>query len=223
MKMPVWLRHLLRAMFRDFRELEDQAAQAAFDPMTGLLNRRGAEYQLESLLHVLDREGRRQGSSSLALMPFDICVAVIDVNNFKLINDTLGHHGGDEVLRRLAGHTKDAFRRAREIVCRPGGDEIYIYFVNTTKQEAVVGANKLVAMISGDEALTLDKEHHVTVSIGIAHGRFMRKRGGLQAIERITPLADAAMYAAKTSGPKTTSRVVVEPESSDSDSVLGSL
>lgn len=211
---------LLRWLFPEFRELETQASLAATDPLTSLLNRRGAEDQLDRLLHALDRVGRDRMAMGDP-KPFDISIAIIDGNNIKKLNDTIGHDETDKVIQALAQDISLAFRRAEDVVCRIGGDEFCVYLVNATRKDAAAGAHKLDAILRDDGRLSVGG-YTVTAAIGIAHGYFVRKRGARQVIEQILPLADKAMYVAKNAG-KARTTISMAEEDPGSDSALGNL
>lgn len=147
---------------------------ATIDPLTGLSNRR-------HFYTILDYELKRQHRKYAPL-----CLAMIDVDNFKLVNDQYGHQAGDEVLRELAriycanvltGHT----------VSRWGGDEFAVLFPETDIDSALQTAERIRnAVEKAAESLCSS-----TVSIGV----IIAAEG--TPLEKLLALADEAMYEAK--------------------------
>ena len=155
---------------------------ALHDPLTGLANRTLA---LDRLQRALAR-GRRDGSL--------VAVLVLDLDRFKVINDSLGHEVGDTLLLQLAPRLCEAVRAA-DTVARLGGDEFLIVCEAVADvAEARVIAGRLAAAVA--EPLTLHSgEHFVTASIGLAVSR-----GAAETAEALVRDADAAMYRAKEGG-----------------------
>ena len=117
---------------------------------------------------------------------------MLDVDNFKTINDTCGHEIGDRVLVRLARVLKKHFR-SEDYVCRLGGDEFVVFMVNTTKEQYDLVASKIEdirrELFESDDGLP-----SVMISAGIAHGSdFPDTTAWFEE-------ADAAMYRAKQRG-----------------------
>ncbi|MBZ9557956.1 MULTISPECIES: GGDEF domain-containing response regulator [unclassified Modicisalibacter] len=118
--------------FIDFKKKAELMASAAYtDPLTAIANRRTFDEQLEL-------EWRRALRHQAALS-----VLLIDLDNFKAINDTHGHQAGDQCLVLLAGLMKEALARAGDVVCRLGGDEFAAILPNTHIDQAVLVANRL--------------------------------------------------------------------------------
>ncbi len=193
---------------------------ATTDPLTGLYNRRGAGEALHRLLSVFERRNHVVVEAGGQAEVHDLSVLVFDLNNFKQVNDRFGHAAGDVVLAIIAEHIKRAFR-AEDVLARPGGDEFKAYLVNANRDGAIKRAEMLSALMLADDRLQFD-DLRVTVSIGISHGRFTSKRGGLQIVDTLEQLADTAMYAAKE-GSRAESGIVVAPDAVSSDTVLGDL
>lgn len=193
---------------------------AMIEPLTGLYNRRGANEALRRLLSVFERQNQRAVGIGNQIDVHDLSVLVLDLNHFKEVNDRFGHAAGDVVLTIIAEHLKHAFR-VEDVLARPGGDEFKAYLVNATRDGAIMRAEKLSALMLADDRLQFDGIR-VTVSIGISHGRFATKRGGLQIMETLEQLADAAMYDAKQ-GSRHETGITVAPDAVSSDTVLGDL
>ncbi len=149
------------------------------DPLTGLANR---SLVLDHLHQALARAGRR---SSLAAVIF------LDLDDFKPINDTLGHRAGDEILVRIAERLRSAVRPS-DTLGRWGGDE---FVVVCEDLERASDAPVIVARLAGafDEPFTTHgTELHVTASIGVAVSG-----GGDDRPTALIHAADAAMYRIK--------------------------
>ena len=148
--------------------------KASHDELTGVLNRAG--YEL--LLSGIDCE--------------NTYMIMLDVDNFKTINDTCGHEIGDRVLVRLARVLKKHFR-SEDYVCRIGGDEFVVFMVNTTiAQHDLVSAK--IEEISRELLESNDGLPSITISVGIAHG------SEFPDTEAWFEEADEAMYRAKQRG-----------------------
>lgn len=152
---------------------------ATHDTLTGLPTR-------GVLLERLERELRRSGAGPVAVL-------FVDLDNFKLVNDSLGHESGDLVLIEMARRIKDCVG-AGDTVSRFGGDEIVILHPGATGgSEAVIAERILAAMlepiaVSGREVL-------VTASVGVA----VSEAAG-QPAEHLLREADTALYSAKSRG-----------------------
>jgi diguanylate cyclase (GGDEF)-like protein/PAS domain S-box-containing protein len=165
------------------KRLEAQLLHDAFhDPLTGLANR--ALFR-EHLDRALDRSRRRRAG---------VAVLFLDVDDFKVVNDSLGHAAGDRLLVEVAERLT-ATIRPDDIAARQGGDEFTILVERVSgEEEAVALAERLAAAIRRPIVLE-GRPLVVGVSIGIALGR-----GRTSAAGDLLAHADAAMYAAKEQG-----------------------
>lgn len=154
------------------------AVQALQDPLTALYNRRAAD---ERMAFEIARHQRTDKPLSLLLL---------DIDFFKKINDTLGHPGGDQVLKTVAS-TLTAACRLTDFVARFGGEEFLILLPETPRAGALIAAEKIRKTIEDCAAMPVP----VTVSIGLATHveRFARAEDAIHA-------ADEALYAAKHAG-----------------------
>ncbi|MCJ8142448.1 sensor domain-containing diguanylate cyclase [Ancylobacter sp. A5.8] len=152
------------------------------DALTGLANRRGFDEALERAVVRC-----RRTSEPLSL-------AMIDIDHFKVVNDTLGHPAGDEALRRLATTLPHAFRRTDDVIARYGGEEFAVIFPSGTEEAAREAGERLRAELKA-VAIPHPTRGIVTVSVGIA-----TQIGGDLAAETLIADADAALYAAKRQG-----------------------
>jgi diguanylate cyclase (GGDEF)-like protein len=173
----------------DFRRV---ASQAATDGLTGIANRRSFDDELA----VEWRRAERVGDS--------LALVLVDLDDFKTINDELGHQAGDTVLRRVAT-ILDSGARQVDLAARYGGEEFAVLAPETD----LLGATKLAQRLRGDlEAATIELpdggELKVTASIGVA------VKGGLDRAEKLVAAADEALYEAKRGGKNRV--VVADPE-----------
>jgi diguanylate cyclase (GGDEF)-like protein/PAS domain S-box-containing protein len=176
------------------KAFEEQLSHQAFhDPVTGLANR--ALFS-ERVRHAVART--RRGPSALA-------VVFIDLDDFKTVNDSLGHTAGDEVLLQVA-HRMSLSIRASDTAARFGGDEFAILLEDLEgPQEAADAAERMLEALT--EPLTVeDKELYIRASIGIA----VMESGRVTDAQELIRDADVAMYMAKRDG-KGTYRLF-EPE-----------
>lgn len=163
----------------------DRLAQLSqVDALTGLPNRRQFD---EALRRELVR-ARRSGQGLALLM--------IDIDSFKLLNDSLGHQAGDERLRDVAEALQACAARATDVVARYGGEEFAAILPGASPSEALAVAE---AMRAGVEELALPSpalNGRVTVSIGAARLTEIESDAGQRLMER----ADAALYDSKRGG-----------------------
>ncbi len=155
--------------------------RALHDALTGLPNR---VLFVDRLEHALARLNRQE---SLAAILF------LDLDHFKLVNDSLGHQVGDELLAAAAPRLKQAVRSS-DTVARFGGDEFGILLEDIASERDAIETAERIAAIFARPFVLSGSEHFVNTSIGIALAR-----GGEQANELIRD-ADAAMYRAKDRG-----------------------
>ena len=163
--------------------LEDQIEHnkhlALHDALTGLPNRRLLEDRMASAL-----ERSRRTGTKMALL-------VIDLNDFKQINDTMGHHVGDIVLQRVASTFAERVRRS-DTVSRTGGDEFSLILEEPTNREEAVHVGKSLQQLLDDPLEIEDRKVNVRASVGIA----IFPEDGSDA-ESLFVAADQQMYRAK--------------------------
>ncbi len=159
------------------------AEQIGTDPLTGCLNRRA----LETRLRAEWRQAKRRGST--------VAVLAIDVDNFKMVNDSRGHPFGDVVLQELAGIMK-ATARDTDAVARVGGDEFVVVLPDTGWQGALTFAERMRRKVHDFSFGAATGSLDVTISVGVALAR------GTDPVspDMLLHDADRSLYKAKTSG-----------------------
>jgi diguanylate cyclase len=158
---------------------------AYFDPVTGLPNRHAANEQIQSLIDTVGRT-----SDGFALM-------LLDLDDFKMINDTLGHVVGDQLLRALATRLTE-YMRPSDVACRFGGDEFVLLAPRITERAHLQLLGQ-AAMLALDAPLVVGShEIRVRGSVGVA--QFPADASDAAGLVRA---ADTAMYAAKSLGKNT--------------------
>jgi diguanylate cyclase (GGDEF)-like protein len=161
------------------RLLVTQSTLARTDPLTGVLNGRTFHAEAERLLHLARRNGA------------PVSLAYIDVDDFKIVNDTLGHLAGDRLLRDLARALTDSVRKC-DLVVRTGGDEFALLLPDTNEAGA---ARFLLRLQERLYALSDEQRWPVRVSTGIVTFESLP----VDVTEAIK-LADQLMYSVKTRG-----------------------
>jgi diguanylate cyclase len=163
------------------RELAQTSHLIRHDQLTGALNRRGLD-------EVLGKEIARAERHDLP-----ICLALLDIDNFKRLNDRHGHMAGDEALVHLAKIIRESLR-PQDTAARFGGEEFIIIFPETDLQEAVSAMTRLQRNLTRRIFLYENQKILITFSAGIAQLQAGESQSAI--IQR----ADAAMYASKTAG-----------------------
>lgn len=169
--------HILRLQ----RELDETSEMVRHDPLTGALNRKGLD---EALAREISRM-RRLGTS--------LCLSLLDIDNFKQINDQHGHVVGDDALRHLAGVIRDTLR-PQDAVARYGGEEFLILLPETDLDQANAILVRLQRELTRRFFLANEQRLLITFSAGVAC--LDPDEDPLIAIDR----ADKAMYTAKRAG-----------------------
>jgi len=151
-------------------------AMATIDKLSGLLNRQAFDPILENNL-----EQSKRKNNKLSLI-------VIDIDNFKKINDTFGHLIGDKVIKKIA-QTCKLYSRESDAVCRWGGEEFLIMLADTEIKAAINIAERIKKHLSLN-----DNKYVVTVSFGITQYQLN------ESIDTLLNRADSALYQAKAKG-----------------------
>lgn len=158
---------------------------ALVDPLTGLLNRRGFDRQVESIWPFCVRND------------YKVALLIIDIDNFKAFNDEFGHPEGDDCLKRVSECIMGTAKRSTDIVSRIGGEE-FIVFIQGNKEDEMVDFAETIRR--NVERMAIPHSHDaphpfVTVSIGLA---IAAPRG--MDINMLYEAADVELYHAKEQG-----------------------
>jgi diguanylate cyclase (GGDEF)-like protein len=183
--LTVRLRRMRNRLRRQTVELEAALAHihrlATHDDLTGLVNRRHMQELLENERMRLERSEQ------------DWCIALIDLDHFKSVNDVHGHAIGDEVLRALSRHAHTLIRRT-DVLARWGGEEFVLLLPNTTIAAAGISLDRLREHFHAHPLVVHDIELPMSFSAGLTE--HLRGETVAQTLER----ADKLCYRAKTLG-----------------------
>jgi len=190
----LWNRLLLRQVNSKVQDLKNDLSErkhrenklqriANTDDLTGVMSRR-------RLIREASKELRRSQRNNLAMT-----TALVDIDHFKQINDSLGHAMGDRILKTLTETCRNSLRK-QDLIGRLGGDEFVIILKETEEKSATIVLNRLSTAIRNLRIQTPQGEApQITVSIGIT--------GSIQtahSFNKILERCDQAMYAAKQNG-----------------------
>ncbi len=176
---------------RRVAELADANARlerlAKTDPLTGIANRR---WMMETLNRLWSTGAERRPGTAMLMC---------DIDDFKSLNDRLGHAEGDRCLVKVAGIIQSSVRRNRDHVARYGGEEFLVVLPGANEEAAVATAERIRASV---EAASLPNPAsrvapYVTLSIGVAA---QAPGEEIVAPEKLQNQADAALYLAKQAG-----------------------
>ncbi len=163
------------------RELSDVSSLLREDPLTGVLNRRG-------LAEAFVVEAARSDRAERPL-----CLALLDVDNFKKINDTHGHDSGDKALQHLADIIREAIRPT-DVVARFGGEEFIVLMPQTDADEAVQIMTRVQRQLTRGFFLGDNQKLLITFSAGVT------RRALDEDQSTVIARADQALYEAKATG-----------------------
>jgi diguanylate cyclase len=173
--------HLSVSKAEQAKSIEIIREMAIRDELTGLYNRR---HVLELLDHEKHRTSRGGGI---------FCLAILDIDHFKNVNDTYGHLVGDEVLKAVAVMIKTTMRNT-EYCARYGGEEFLIVLTQTNIEGALIAAQRVRTNIEKIKFPNIGSDFKITVSIGLSEYK-MREE-----IDVVIAGADKALYLAKDGG-----------------------
>lgn len=178
--------HGVVLVFRDVSQTRSLAAQvswqASHDTLTGLVNRGSFDRRLDGLLQDAVETGRIHG------------LLYLDLDQFKIVNDTCGHVAGDELLRQIASRLSQHIR-AGDTLARLGGDEFGVLLVDCSEAIALRIANKMRQTITDLRFAWEDRSYAIGVSVGVVSITAESERA-----EQVLSAADTACYAAKDGG-----------------------
>lgn len=162
-------------------ELDKVSIQARHDPLTGALNRKGLE------------EAANREISQMRRKETALSVALLDIDNFKKLNDTLGHETGDKALTHLATVARECMR-PQDTLARYGGEEFVILLPDTSLESGIEAMTRLQRELTKKFFLAGSEKILITFSAGVA--QVATDEAPFEAIKR----ADKAMYLAKRAG-----------------------
>jgi diguanylate cyclase (GGDEF)-like protein len=170
---------LLNSIWKRNREL---VTMSMYDALTKVFNRKGINDLMISYSSLAKRNNYNNG------------LLMIDIDNFKKVNDTYGHQFGDVVLKEIADRLSKSLRKS-DLLGRFGGEEFIVFLTNIENEEIKKIANKLVSVISGSEIQNVK----VTISIGccITETQALDEN---EMISKMISCADAKLYNAKNNG-----------------------
>lgn len=163
-------RHQLEVQLRELSEK---------DSLTQLFNRR-------KLLHELEKEFSFHNNTFSLIM--------FDLDFFKNINDTYGHHVGDDILKFVADEAQKIIRK-EDVLARVGGEEFIILMKNTTKDEAFIFAERLRQHIETSDLSTYHCLQKLTISLGVTQMCYPKSN-----LDELLKQVDQALYEAKNTG-----------------------
>lgn len=161
--------------------LKQMEEMATHDALTGLLNRRAMLGAMEAELQLFKRKHA----------PF--CIAVMDLDHFKHINDSYGHAAGDQVLKIFAGILQESLR-VTDRVSRYGGDEFVVLLTDTPQTDARIVLERICGRIAQYDWRSVVPDIPVTISVGFAEIE------ANETVAQVFERADRALYEAKQSG-----------------------
>lgn len=174
--------YVRQTSFKRIKEMSQKfEKQAMRDPLSGLLNRRGMQ---EELQQEFARNKRYEN---------DLTVMMCDIDHFKNVNDTYGHDQGDEIIRSL-GKTFKLELRKQDSVARWGGEEYLFLLPETGGAQALLLAEKLRAKIEQTQYHHDDQTFNITISIGL------HQIVENDTINKAISQADSNLYKAKENG-----------------------
>jgi diguanylate cyclase len=170
---------------KEVERLQEELASASdmvrLDPLTGVLNRKGMDEAFETEVARMLRHGGH------------LCLALLDIDNFKKLNDSLGHAAGDAALVHLARVVQEAIR-PEDTLARYGGEEFVVILPNTSIDDAVNAMVRVQRELTKRFFLHNNEKVLITFSCGVA--QLADGEVATTALER----ADGAMYLAKRAG-----------------------
>lgn len=177
------MRSKLKAQRNDLSEALNRIQELATrDELTKLFNRRHMNEVIAQHQKRLERSGHHR-----------FCLAIIDLDHFKRVNDTYGHAGGDEVLCRFSQVAQEVLRQT-DVLARWGGEEFLVLLTDTTPEMGMRGMQRLREHLAQSQVLTANPALRATFSAGLAWYHVG------ESLEACIERADKALYEAKQSG-----------------------
>jgi diguanylate cyclase (GGDEF)-like protein len=189
---------------RELEHLTSELERASVtDPLTGLNNRRYLQQYIEAEIAALDRysDGQKEGKSvPVPDIAPGLSFMMIDLDGFKPINDTYGHHAGDLALKQVRDILQACCRKS-DIIIRWGGDEFFIVGRHANRLGAERSAERIRHELAAHEYQVGDgRVARLSASIGVTMFPFALKKPLLLSWEQVATIADQAAYLAKNNG-----------------------
>jgi two-component system, cell cycle response regulator len=180
------LRARIRSALLKKRQEIELREKTITDPLTGLYNRR---HFFDILTKNIEHARRNPA--------YRFSVAMLDIDHFKVINDTLGHQAGDYILKQIADYLKNSIR-PYDLLARYGGEEFIVLYKDCNRKEAGEILNRIKDAVEAKTYRFRDKTVGATFSSGIAD--ITEVKPGATAAEELVKITDGRLYQAKQSG-----------------------
>jgi diguanylate cyclase (GGDEF)-like protein len=154
------------------------------DELTGLLNRRALMDRAEQKLAMVRRQGNQ------------IALFMVDIDNFKCLNDSYGHQKGDSMIAEQAIMLKTVFQRDVDVIGRYGGEEFLVVATDLDRPNAIAKGQEIVQKWHEFNAVSGPQAPKVTCSVGVCHSDLLRH----DSLETLIGIADDALYRSKNGG-----------------------
>ena len=177
---PIYMDELVARILSQVRKNRTLRIRLLTDPLTGVKNRWYFEEELPRLVRQAKRHDWKMG------------IIIIDINEFKKINDTFSHAAGDIVLCSVAKELVKVFRTS-DVIIRYGGDEFVIILPETAKEDGIIALNRLFAIF---EHYVLSPRDGTRITVKLAAGLACYPDDG-ETIDSVFDKADMALYAVK--------------------------
>lgn len=185
---------VLFMQFHNFIENENLKKKlqemSEIDPLTGAYNRRFFNEYLDIELKRLESPSRYAPAKKT-----NFGIAIIDIDDFKMINDMYGHLVGDMVIAEVAGIIKSAIFK-RDIFCRYGGEEFLVLFTNTSKSGVKIAIEKIRTAIQNHVFMTHGERLNIEVTVSVGFAGFSEEAN----VYKLLDLADKRLYKVKGAG-----------------------
>ncbi len=191
----IQLENLVEARTNELSEANQRLEEASrTDPLTGLSNRRYLRSQLPSDLAWFRRHMETLGGDETVMV-----FAIIDLDHFKRINDSLGHDAGDELLCQFSRRLLDTVR-AGDYCVRWGGEEFLVVLRPLLREQVAIVIHRILAAIREPFHLGHGEPVNMTCSVGVVEYPFIARDPDALDWEALVSLADRALYIVKSSG-----------------------
>lgn len=176
----IW--YISRFFIRDLQQAQEALTRmASTDFLTGLSNRMTGN---QILAKELDRMSRKKTS---------LCIALIDLDHFKNVNDTYGHNVGDEILKFFSSTLLKSIRKY-DTACRYGGEEFLVIMPQTSREEAIKIINRILNCLASAPAITSKGNVYISISSGVVNVQ------NDETVDACIDRADKLLYRAKEDG-----------------------